>query len=104
MMHAMTFFRFLSSAGRLPTHVLFRDDNHAHAVTSVREHADGVAITLDDGRDLLISGPDGWRGVYVTPRLVSSRAQCAGADVRVLLCVPSRAFSARARAAMATMQ
>lgn len=105
-MNAMTLFRSLSGVGMIPTHILIRGDTLACAVTSVREAGDDVAIALEDGRDVLISEREAYAGVFIAPRVVRMRARAAGGKaIQVLLLgIPDRPFSARARRSMATMQ
>lgn len=102
---AMTLFRTLSGVGIVPTAVLICGEEISRTVAGVRESAADVVIDLDDGRAVVMTERDIGTGSFDTPTTITAWAEIGGKKIQVMLIgIPDRPFSARARAAMATMQ
>lgn len=100
---AMTLFRTLSGVGIVPTTVLVVGEEIPRPVVGIRETAADVVIDLDDGRSVVMTERQIGAGVFDTPTTILARGHIDGKEHRVMLLgIPARPFSARARAAMAT--
>ena len=100
---AMNLFKNLSGVGIVPTAVLVHGEQIPRAVVGVREAGPAVVIDLDDGRAVVMTERDIGAGVFDTPTTIIAWAEIGGKKIQVMLLgIPERPFSARARAAMAT--
>lgn len=100
---AMNLFRNLSGVGIVPTAVLVYGEEIPRPVVGVREAGADVVIDLEDGRSVVMTERQIWAGVFDTPTTIIARGHIDGRERRVMLLgIPARPFSARARAAMAT--
>lgn len=100
---AMHLFKNVSGVGIVPTAVLVGGEEIPWSVVGVREAGTDVVIDLEDGRSVVMTERQIGEGVFDTPTTITARGSVDGKEHRVMLLgIPARPFSARARAAMAT--